>query len=433
MLINFTVANFRSIKDRVTLDMESMGQVSEFKDNVTDQTRYKLLKSAVIYGANGSGKSNIIKALTFMIKFVHNSIRSQEGDPILGVESFLLSEKNSLQPSFFEVEFLIDETKYRYGLEVSQKEIHAEWLFSLGKGKRKERELFLRESQGIEVHKRNFQEGVKLEEKAHKNALFLSVCAQFNGTISKAIIQAFKNMDVISGIEDRNLRNFTSNFMKAPQNYQTIIAALQQADFGIENIIEEQAFVNKMPNNLPPDLPAHIKSGIQTATILFSERKRFNDEGEETSTIKLPFDASESDGTQKYFHLLGPIQDTLQKGKLLCVDELDTKLHPKLTLNIIRMFHDKEINKNGAQLIFATHDTNLLSSGLFRRDQIYFTEKNHIAATDLYSLAEFKLQDNSTVRKDANYEKNYLRGRYGAIPFMGSLGFMESFNEEGIS
>ena len=431
MLINFTVANFRSIKDRVTLDMESMGQVSELKDNVTEKPRCKLLKSVVIYGANGSGKSNIIKALTFMINFVHNSIRSQEGDPILGVESFLLSEEDSVNPSFFEVEFLIDETKYRYGIEVSQKEIHAEWLFSLAKGKRKESELFLRESQAIEVHKRNFKEGRKIEEKAHKNALFLSVCAQFNGAISKEIIKAFKSMAVISGIEDRNLRNFTSNFMKAPENSQAIITALRQADFGIENILEEQPFAEKMPNNLPADLPDDIKNNIQATKILFSERKRFNAEGEETTTIKFPFDNAESAGTKKYFHLLGPIQDTLQQGKLLCVDELDARLHPKLTLNIIRMFHDREINKHGAQLIFATHDTNLLSSGLFRRDQIYFTEKNNVAATDLYSLAEFKLQDNSTVRKDANYEKNYLRGRYGAIPFMGSLDFMESFNEKG--
>lgn len=430
MLINFTVENFRSIKDRVTLDMEAMGQVSELQENVIKASRYKLLKSAVIYGANGSGKSNIIKALGFMIDFVHNSIRTQGGDPILGVEPFLLSEHDGLQPSFFEIEFLIDNTKYRYGFEVTGKEVHAEWLFSLSKGKRTERELFLRESQEIEVHKTNFKEGIKLEEKVRDNALFLSVCAQFNGTVSKEIIDFFKNMNVISGIEDKNLRNFTSDFMKEANNAHEIILALQQADFGIENIFEEQPFVDKMPNNLPPDLSDKVIEDIQATKMLFAERKRFNLEGEELAPIKLLFDHTESAGTQKYFHLLGPIQDTLQQGRLLCVDELDARLHPKLTLNIIRMFHNKEINKNGAQLIFATHDTNLLSAGLFRRDQIYFTEKNNVAATDLYSLAEFKLQDNSSVRKDANYEKNYLRGRYGAIPFMGSLGFMESFNKQ---
>ena len=431
MLLNFTVENFRSIKEPITLDMEAMGQVSELKNNLVAKSRYKLLKSAVIYGANGSGKSNIVKALVFVINFVRHSINRQEGDIIQGINPFILAVGYESKPSFFELEFSIDETKYRYGLEVSQKEVHAEWLFSLPKSKRKEILLFVRETQDIEVHKNNFKEGLKLEDKVRTNSLFLSVCAQFNGEISKRVMGYFNRIDVLSG--DSNLidRNFTPNFIKDLDNYQTVISALQQADFGIENIIEEQPFAGKLPNTIPTNLPDELKDKLKSAKILMTERKRFDAQGVDVGTAKLAFNDAESAGTQKYFYLFGRIQDTLQKGNVLCIDELEASLHPKLTFNIIRMFHDKEINKGGAQLIFTTHDTNLLSSGLFRRDQIYFTEKNRRAETDLYSLAEFKYEDNSAVRKDANYERNYLKGRYGAIPFLGDLEFMKLFADKG--
>ena len=433
MFLNITIENFRSIKEPVTLDMEAMGQVSELKDNLIDKTKYKLLKSAVIYGANGSGKSNVVKALVFVINFVRHSIDKQEGDLIKGFNPFLLAVGYDSKPSSFELEFLIDETKYRYGFEVSQKNINAEWLFSLPKGKRKEVELFAREGQNIEVNKKSYNEGLKLEDKVRSNSLFLSVCAQFNGETSKQVMSFFNRIEVLSGDLKSFLfnRNFTPNYIKDLDHYQTVLSALQQADFGIENIIEVQPFVNKLPKNIPDDLPDDLMDKLKSTKMLMTERKRFDAEGVEVGIAKLLFDDAESAGTQKYFYLLGRILDTLQKGNVLCTDELEASLHPKLTSNIIRMFHDKGINKNGAQLIFTTQDTNLLSSDLFRRDQIYFTEKNSRAETDLYSLAEFKFDDNSTVRKDARYEKGYLKGRYGAIPFMGDLEFMKLFAEQG--
>ena len=243
----------------------------------------------------------------------------------------------------------------------------------------------------------------------------------------------FNRIEVLSGDLKSFLfnRNFTPNYIKDLDHYQTVLSALQQADFGIENIIEVQPFVNKLPKNIPDDLPDDLMDKLKSTKMLMTERKRFDAEGVEVGIAKLLFDDAESAGTQKYFYLLGRILDTLQKGNVLCTDELEASLHPKLTSNIIRMFHDKGINKNGAQLIFTTQDTNLLSSDLFRRDQIYFTEKNSRAETDLYSLAEFKFDDNSTVRKDARYEKGYLKGRYGAIPFMGDLEFMKLFAEQG--
>ena len=252
------------------------------------------------------------------------------------------------------------------------------------------------------------------------------MCAQFNGEISKSLIHFFKQVSIISGIEDRSLREFTSNHIKDASNYKTIISSLQQADFGIEGILKEKPFESKLPNNLPDNFPDHLKSQLKKTEVLFSERNRYDSSGNVYGKAKFSFDDAESAGTQKYFHLLGPIQDTLSNGRILVIDELDARLHPKLTLNIIRMFHDSSINTKGAQLIFTTHDSNLLSSKQFRRDQILFTEKNNFAATDLYSLAEFKLENSKSVRKDASYAKDYLKGRYGAIPFIGSLQFMDN-------
>ncbi len=431
MLISFTVENFRSIKECITLDLQAVGQVSELKENVIETPKLNLLKSAVIYGANGSGKSNIIKAIAFFTNFIHNSIRQQEGEPISDVVPFLLSDDSQRnKPSFFEVELFIDSDKYRYGFEVSSEKVHAEWLYLLPNKKRKERELFLREDEEIEVFSKNFDEGLGLEEKTRNNALFLSVCAQFNGIISKSLIHFFKRIGVISGIEDRHLRNFTSDFIKKKNNYETIIKSLQQADFGIEKIYEEKPFESELPKNLPEDFPDEFKDQLKSVTALFTERKRFNSTGQECGYARLSFDDAESAGTQKYFHLLGPIQDTLKSGEIIIVDELDARLHPKLTLNIVRMFHDPIINCKGAQLIFATHDTNLLSSGEFRRDQILFTEKNRSSSSDLYSLAEFKLDNETKVRKDARFKKDYLKGRYGAIPFMGSLEFLKKLHQQ---
>ncbi len=134
--------------------------------------------------------------------------------------------------------------------------------------------------------------------------------------------------------------------------------------------------------------------------------------------MAVDFETFESEGTKKIIDLSGPVYDTLLAGKILIIDELDAKLHPLLTIQLIKLFHDPELNQKNAQLFFATHDTNLLSSDLFRRDQIWFTEKDETEQTYLYSLNDFKLPDGSKVRNDGNYERNYIKGRYGAIPFI---------------
>lgn len=417
MLISFTVGNFYSIKEPVTLDMQSVGQVSEFKENIVLAGQNKLLRSAVIYGANGSGKSNVIEAMAFCKNYVHDSIRYQEGDKVKTLIPFLLGTQGADSPSFFEVEFLVETIKYRYGFELTDERICGEWLFVLPEKKRKEQELFIRESQIIEVSKK-FKEGELLEDKTRDNALFLSVCAQFNGKISKKLIEFFSDFNVISGIDDKQYIDFTSKFIKETSNQDLLVQSLNQIGLEIEDVVER----NVSEDVIPKGLPAKISQRHLDMTVHFVERKQLDEDGKECGRVQIPLDGGESAGTQKYFYLMGPLHDTLKHGKVLVIDELDARLHPKLTLNIIRMFHDPVINDKGAQLIFATHDTNLLASGQFRRDQIYFTEKNRCSATELYSLSEVK------VRKDASFEKDYLKGRYGAIPFMGSLDFMEQFS-----
>ncbi|EDM26134.1 abortive infection protein, putative [Lentisphaera araneosa HTCC2155] len=419
MLLSFTVGNFCSIKEPVTLDMQSMGQVSELKDNVIVSGQNKLLRSTVIYGANGSGKSNVIEAMSFCKNYVRDSIRNQEGDKVKDLVPFLLGDEKGEDPSFFEVEFLIGTSKYRYGFELNRESIVGEWLYVLPEKKRKERELFVRDNEIIEVSK-SFKEGKDLEDKTRDNALFLSVCAQFNGAVSKEVLTFFRNFNVISGINDDNYSGYTSSFIENDSNRKLVLDSLNQIGLGIETIVDEELTEERLPH----DLPEKIKQHLLETKVLFFERSRYDDKGKKCGSVKIPLSGGESAGTQKYFHLMGPLHDTLTNGKVLVIDELDARLHPKLTLNIIRMFHDPQINNKGAQLIFATHDTNLLASRQFRRDQIYFTEKNNISATELYSLAEVK------VRKDASFEKDYLIGRYGAIPFMGGLEFIKQFSDE---
>jgi AAA15 family ATPase/GTPase len=416
MLISFTVENFRSIDLPITLDMQAMGQISELKDNLIKSKRDTLLRSAVIYGANGSGKSNIIKAYSFFKRIVFESTRLSENARVHDLVPFLLSERVN-NTSSFEIEVLTDCGKYRYGFEINQEEIVAEWLYHTAVNA--EKLLFIREENIIDCNAK-FKEGKGLESKTNDKALFLTVCAEFNGEIAKQITSSLRSINVISGLDDHTYRDFTADFIKDKLQHDMVVSALKQADFGITAIKEGQI----SEDIIPSDMPKHIKNAVLEERLLFMQHKRFTECGDECGVIDLPI-AEESMGTQKYFHLMGPIHDTLQNGKTIIIDELDSRLHPMLTLNIISMFHDPEVNKKGAQLIFATHDTHLLSSNLFRRDQIYFTEKTNSNATDLYSLAEFKLENGRKVRKDASYQKDYLNGRYGAIPFIGALKFCD--------
>lgn len=421
MVIQVTLENYKSIKNSNTLNFTAIKPIKEFEDeNVFEQGRFRLLKSAVIYGANASGKSNFLDGLNFLRWFVVNSSKESQVDDLIDVEPFLLEENLVDKPSSFEISFLIGEVKYRYGIEMTTKEVVSEYL--LRSLKVKETPLFIRDKDVIEVFK-DFKEGKQLESKTRKNALFLSVVAQFNGEIAGQIIKWFKSFNVISGLKDVGYEGFTASLFKSDESKSHIMNLIKYADLGISDIKVNDFLISK--DTLPDDMPDEFKETIlketegKTGYNIDTFHKSFSENGN-SKLVKFDFDEQESEGTKKFFRLAGPIIDTLDDGGVLVVDELDARLHPLLTRQIVRMFNSKEVNKNNAQLIFATHDTNLLSACTFRRDQIWFVEKDDLGGSEAYALSDYKLSKGK-VRKDASFEKDYMHGRYGAIPFLGNF------------
>ncbi len=418
MIIEFTVGNFLSFKEKRTLNFKASG-ISELPENAFKIGSYKLVKSGVIYGANSSGKSNLIKALDRMRDVVLNSVRLNDNEE-LDYSPFLLSTTEN-EPTFFEVEFLIGKKKYRYGFDYNLNEITSEWLF-VKEGRKQEIPCFLRTEEGIGVSE-IFEEGIDKEKATNSNRLFISLVAQLGGEISKSILGWFRGYNVLSGIDHKDYTGFTLKMLhKKIEGCEQSLELYQRLQLGFKGIdITESVFdINAVPSNVPENIRKKLLNELEGKTVLSinTTHNKYDDLGNIIGTKSFDKESQESEGTKKIIDLSGPIFDTLLLGKILIIDELDAKLHPLLTTQLIKLFNNPETNPNNAQLFFATHDTNLLSSSLFRRDQIWFAEKDEKEQTDIYNLTNITLPDGSKVRNDSNLERNYIRGRYGAIPFL---------------
>jgi AAA15 family ATPase/GTPase len=422
MLIQFSVKNYKTFADEVKLSMvASKDDTLQEKNVFSSGFGYDLLKSAVVYGANASGKSKLIEAMRFMKSFVENSSNYQSNKPI-NTAPFKLSTVKEKEPSLFEVIFIYENEMYRYGFEVTTEKIISEWLFVRQKnGKPKETELFYREEQKFDYNKTKFKVKDLIDkDRVKENTLLLSRADMDNEKTAKKVFHwLVSELNVLFASKEEDFLGYTvSKLQEDNSNKQNIIRFLNSADLGIEDLLPIFEDPEKLPKGLIEMLekksdgkPIKVFSDVNTS------RKKFNEYLEHVGHSTFSMDDDESQGTNKYFALSAPILDTLEKGKTLFVDELDAKLHPNLVCKLVALFNSDITNPKNAQLIFNTHDTNLLSSGLFRRDQIWFTEKNHYGAATLYSLADFK-----NIRKDDNYEKNYIAGKYGAIPFLGDFG-----------
>jgi uncharacterized protein len=404
-MIEFSVGNYRSFKDVVTFSMVAAPISHEDetidRDNVfAIANDISLLKSAAIYGANASGKSNLIRAIAFMRSFVLNSAIGRRVKEPIETEVYKLSKDTENEPSYFEIIFALGETRYRYGFEVDLHSIKSEWLYQTVTIK--ELALFSREGKDINISE-NFEEGQELANKTRADALFLSVVAQFAGDIATDITDWFHSLVIISDIDDELLyKAMTDNIVIKDNNARHYIINLTRSlDLGIEDI---NLFA------IPIDAEgSSFRYEIKTT------HWKYDANGNKLSLEKFDIGKEESAGTQKLYGLSGMLINLLRIGGVLIVDELDARLHPLITRAIVRLFNSAATNPNNAQLIFTTHDTNLLSSNLFRKDQVWFTEKNRYGATDLYSLAEYKIPDR------ASFEQDYIAGKYGAVPFIGDL------------
>lgn len=420
MLLEFTVGNFLSFKEKKTLNLTAAPIKEHLKTNLFETERYKLLKGAVVYGANSSGKSNLIKAMSTMRWLVMGSFeRSSTSE--LDVTPFLLNSANAEKPSFFEALFLINDTRYRYGFEVTSTMVKSEWLFEAKK--LAEKPLFFRQDDGIDVMK-GFPEGKDLEEKTRGNALFLAVVDQFNGSVAKQIVHWFDNFIAISGLSHEGYTGITFEMLENEQTKPRLQKFYNNLDLGFDDIkLIKKAFdITRLPKDMPESLMQELSTKLEGKTMVdaLTLHKKYDSENNVIGSVEFDMDMQESAGTNKVFNISGPIFDTLEDGGVLIIDELDSSLHPLLTLAISKLFNSQEHNPKNAQLIFTTHDTNLLCYGIYRRDQIYFVEKDQYGASDLYSLVEYR-EEGRTVRKDRSFESDYIQGRYGAVPFIGEL------------
>jgi AAA15 family ATPase/GTPase len=432
MLIEFTVGNYLSFKDKVTFSMvkaESDNNLSEmccFEPK--PESKFSLLKTAAIYGANSSGKSNLVNALKFMREFTINSVSSPSfiyGERNIATTPFFLSASTLEKPSFFEIIFIENNIRYRYGFEADQDTVKSEWLF--WSKENRETMLFEREGQTIEYNKRSFKEAndfvspENIVKKTRPESLFLSVLEQFDGTISSEVISWFEDFYIISGISDIQYSNFTIKLFDANQDFRNwSLKILSKFDVSNVKLRDQETIITKQSTEKQPDRVSEAvseyfeKPKFKLKKQVFFSHTFYDNDNKPAGEVEFPMHF-ESAGTQKLFYFLGPLYGAIHSGRTIVVDELDSRFHPLLTTLIIEFFSNK--NNNKAQLVFTSHDTSLLKKETFRRDQIWFTEKDKNNSTQLYSLDEYK---EYYARKDASFAKDYLNGKYGAVPVFGN-------------
>lgn len=395
MLIQFKAANHRSIKNEATLSMLASKDSDHGEHLIDAGTTDKYLKSSVIYGANGSGKSNLLHAFYFMVDYVLTSHEKQLNIPT-GRMPFKFDAAMPKEPSVFEVVFMVDQIKYVYGFSADDTKIINEYLYTYPKGRKAI--IFERKNTNDYHFTTDVNLQMSLKERNTQNKLYLATATNWNYKKVLPVFNWFASCRVLNMRTESAYGTNGSDLMD--DKYREKIAQLLRvADFGI------QALTIKASANSIAGVLTDVLDNVNTVHMIK------NADGE--TTIFFLSMAEESTGTNAYFHLVGQVEKALKTGCLLVVDGMDAYLHPLLTRYLISLFNSIDCNPLGAQLIFSSHNTNFLSLDLLRRDQIWFAEKDeNTGATALYSLVDF------SVRKEAKVDKGYLLGRYGAIPFI---------------
>ena len=407
ILQDFSFGNFRSFKEiqTISLSKANLTSVQDIALEPTHTFKYKegaFLKTKAIYGANASGKSNVVKALEAFLKIVSDSVRDSK---VLSLIDSFVSAETIDQPTFFQMIFYIEEVRYRYGFEAKTGKITSEWLY--GKKGRRELCYFIREDNTInEIDKTNFAEGVvymNLTQQGEDSGemllptnLFLTVLASFGfGKISKQITSNLSSINIISGLSNPAMMSYATEALKEASKKEFILNILKKGDTSIQDleVIEAEKSANFEEKKKPQ--------------LLVSKKEYMGGLAHGTFS----FERYESEGTRKLFELSPYIYEAVKEGRPLVIDEFDARFHPMLTKRIVQLFNSEENRQT--QFIFVTHDTSLLSNNLLRRDQIEFVEKDKEGASHLYSLAQI-----NGIRAEDSFEKDYIHGKYGAIPLV---------------
>jgi predicted ATPase len=410
MLLRFCVENYRSIWKEQELSMIA-GPIADMPEVVRrrESIREGVLPVVAIYGANASGKTNVLRALQFMASAVKFSHMQWPASGPTRREPFAFSETAHETPSKFIVDIEVESQPFQYGFELGPQEVVREWLFAYPHGRK---QTWFNRRQGAPISFSSNMPGEKnrIAALTRPNSLFLSAAAQNNQAALMPIFKWFSVLSSLAGFERMAMTHLTTQMCSSEQFKNALLQLLSAADFGITGVMlgekdwpeDVERLVQAMQHIVAPDIQEPILPDKQTR-VQFEHRVG-------PKTIELNFD-DESDGTKAYFSMLGPILTTLGNGGVLCIDELDSSLHPILAKGLISLFNHPSSNPRGAQLVFNTHDTNLLDADVLRRDQVWFTEKDDQSATHLYPLSDFK------PRRGENLQRGYLQGRYGAIPF----------------
>ena len=405
MLVEFSIENYRSIKDKVVFSMVATKDNSLQKNLITNGLKTdNLLRSAVIYGANASGKSNVIKAFYFLQALVLNSHNHQKGQGIK-YEPFKL-DKNCLQiPTKFQIIFIQNNIKYDYSVAFNGVEILEETLYWYGNTRRA---LIFERKKDVFRFTRDKNIQSFIAERTLDNTLYLSKATQENYKVVFPVFYWFKDqLQFIGSYQPIGSERPTLAYIqKSIKNKERVLKILSEADLALVDIKINSKLLNKIPESLPPEIRSYIS--LVKALPLEEINIKTSHKG-----VLFDYFDEESEGTKRFFSLIGPCLDALEHNRIIVIDELDIKLHHKLNVFLIELFHNQSNLNTNAQLIFTTHNTNLLDQTLFRRDQVWFTEKsNENGNTELFSLTEF------SPRKDKDIERGYLAGRYGALPFI---------------
>ena len=417
MLIEFKAKNFTSFKNEVTFSMVSSEKLQELSNNrIEIEADFHLLKSASIFGANASGKSNLLNALGFIIAFLQRSmLDSQEGKRNFKNLTFSLDNSSKVSPTEFEISFLLKKKIVTYNFALSQGDVSSESLVI------DDDLIFKRKFNEILDYSSDF---FKTEEElnlkfslTNSNSLFLTVLSVTNTKIAEDIIEYLtKNINFLSGYG--NNAKFTKNAIKENKSYKSkVLDLLKVADFNITDLdIKQHKFEIKPFGDSDTEIPKEIvEEARDEATRLLSRHNIYDSEGMIVDSKLFDVERFESSGTRVFLSLAGPIINVLEKGGVLVIDEADALLHPLVTKYLIELFND--IENTHSQLIITSHNSNILDQELLRRDQIWFVEKDELEISHLTALSEYKF-NGSVVRSDERYAKNYLRGKYGAIPYI---------------
>ncbi|MDE3023490.1 MAG: AAA family ATPase [Pseudomonadota bacterium] len=410
MLLEFRIRNYRSIRDEVVISFvasrdKKLADTHLVSTGITSLPH--VVRSAAVYGPNASGKSTLLLALHYMCSVVAESATIIQPGQTFNVQPFRLDAEYARQPTEFEITFLLGGVRHQYGFSLTPERIVNEWLLVYRSSKPQQwfSRSFDEKKQGSVYEFSTHLTGPRKlwQETTRPNALFLSTAAQLNSELLGPIFRWLVEQPIYFGAGLSPLPDLTTQLLQTEIGKQAVREFLVSADISISDVVSMSR----------PGFQQRIQLGPDGAKFSREEREilmpQFVHKTKHGSAI---FELhEESQGTQRLYALIAPVLDVLKKGRLLIVDELDSSLHPLLVRRLVQMFHQSQLNPMGAQLFFSTHDTSLLDRTLFRRDQIWFTEKDQDQATRLYPLSDF------SPRETEAWEKGYLIGRYGAVPF----------------